>query len=79
MKGIIKDVGVAVIIVAMTLQFYEPTRVFGNSMEPNFEEKDYLILSREAFDKKPPEYGDVVVFQSTLKDSKGRVLSTVNK
>lgn len=71
MKEIVKDVTVAFVIVFIIMQFYEPTRVFGISMQPNFHEKDYLVLSKEAYAKASPKRGDVVVFQSSLVSFKG--------
>ncbi|MBQ1490270.1 MAG: signal peptidase I [Eubacterium sp.] len=72
MKDIIKDVTVAAMVVLIAAQFYEPTRVFGVSMQPSFQENDYLIISRLAYRNKQPKRGDVIVFQSTLKDSEGK-------
>lgn len=72
MKELIKDISVAAVIVLIATQFYEPTRVFGVSMQPSFQENDYLIISRLAYRTKEPKRGDVVVFQSTLKDKNGK-------
>lgn len=71
MKEFIKDIVIAVTIVFIVMQFYEPTRVFGISMQPSFYEKDCLVLSREAYSRTVPKRGDVVVFQSDLVTAKG--------
>lgn len=71
MKEVIKDVAVAAVIVFVAMQFYVPTRVFGISMEPSFKQNDYLVLSKEAYSKSTPKRGDVLVFQSNLKNYKG--------
>ena len=72
MKELIKDISVAAVIVLIATQFYEPTRVFGVSMQPSFQENDYLIISRLAYRNTEPKRGDVVVFQSSLKDKNGK-------
>ena len=71
MKELIKDISVAAVIVLIATQFYEPTRVFGVSMQPSFQENDYLVVSRLAYRAENPKRGDVIIFQSTLKDKHG--------
>ena len=71
MKDFVKDVCVVGIAAVIALQFIQPTRVFGISMQPTFYEKDYLIISKEAYAKTLPKRGDVVVFQSNIKNVKG--------
>lgn len=72
MKEFIKDLCVAAIIVVVIMQFYEPTRVFGISMQPSFYEKDYLVLSKEAYARETPQRGDVIVFKSQLRTIDGK-------
>jgi signal peptidase I len=72
MKEFIKDISVAAMIVLIVMQFYEPTRVFGISMQPSFHEKDYLILSKEAYARETPKRGDVIVFKSQLRTIDGK-------
>lgn len=72
MKELIKDIGIAVIVVAITLQFFQTTEVVGSSMEPNFHEKDYLLLDKTAYQRHDPEIGDVVVFKSKLTGTNGK-------
>lgn len=72
MKDWIKDIVISVAVAVIILQFVEPTRVSGISMLPNFEEQDYLILSKQAYEKEDIERGDVIVFKSHLLDQKGK-------
>lgn len=72
MKDWIKDIAISIAVAVIILQFVEPTRVSGISMLPNFEDQDYLILSKQAYKKGEIKRGDVIVFQSTLVDEEGR-------
>ena len=72
MKEVVKDIGTALLIVLITLQFLWTTQVDGESMEPNFFDQDLLILDRTAYYNEEPEIGDVVVFRSDLTDEQGR-------
>ena len=72
-KEWIKAVASAAVLAVIIMQFVVPTAVSGSSMEPSFSDRDYLLVSRQAyvFDR-APQRGDVVVFQSHLKDEEGR-------
>lgn len=48
----------------------KPTIVRGISMEPGFEDGDYLIVSKLSYRRHAPEYGDVVVLDSHRKEEK---------
>lgn len=64
-KAVISAAAVALIVT----QFILPTSVYGISMEPGFEHKDYLLVSRQAYSgNRRPDRGDVIVFQSHLPD-----------
>lgn len=59
----------AVAVAGVITQFVMPTMVYGISMEPAFSEKDYLMVSKQAYiHQRQPERGDVIVFESHLKD-----------
>lgn len=64
--GWIKDIAIVVGVTFVVLQFIRPTIVRQNSMEPNFSDGDYLIISRQSYKlfRGEPERGDVVVFDS---------------
>ncbi len=45
---------------------FKPFYVRGQSMEPNFEEKDYLIIDELTYRFRGPERGEVVVFKAPV-------------
>lgn len=71
MKEWIKDIAIALIIALVIVQFIKPTIVKQSSMEPNFHDRDYLFVSKQAYRFGQPQRGDVVVFQSSLLDESG--------
>ncbi len=71
MKEWIKDIAIALIIAFVIIQFVKPTIVKQSSMEPNFHDKDYLFVSKQAYRFGEPQRGDVVVFDSSLTDEDG--------
>ena len=59
-----KIVVIALIIVAPIRYFiFQPFFVKGQSMEPNFENNDYLIVDELSYRLKSPQRGEVVVFR----------------
>lgn len=52
-----------VIIVPFRMLIAEPFVVSGNSMLPNFHNKDYLIVDRLSYRFHPPQRGDVIVLK----------------
>lgn len=71
MKEWIKAIVSAFAVALVIMQFVVPTSVTGSSMEPNFSDHDYLLVSKQAYAfAREPQRGDVVVFQSHLKDDK---------
>lgn len=71
MKEWIKDIAIAMLIAIVIVQFVKPTIVKQSSMEPNFHDKDYLFVSKQAYRFNEPKRGDVVVFDSSLTDEDG--------
>lgn len=68
----IKAVLTAVVVAVIAIQFVVPTTVYGVSMEPTFENNDYLLISKQAYSYgRSPQRGDVIVFSSHLKDENG--------
>lgn len=66
----VKAILTAGISAVIVLQFILPTAVFGISMEPSFEHRDYLLINRQAYKNgRTPQRGDVIVFQSHLRDT----------
>ena len=49
-------------------------------MEPNFHDKDYLIVNKLAYTGgNTPQKGDVITFYSTLKDDEGKKLILIKR
>jgi len=71
MKGFISFIWEITKIVVVALAIVIPIRYFlfqpffvkGQSMEPNFENGDYLIVDEISYRLRPPERGEVVVFK----------------
>jgi len=60
---IVKIVVVAMAIVVPVRYFlFQPFLVRGQSMEPNFENGDYLIIDEISYRMRPPQRGEVIVF-----------------
>ena len=72
MKELVKDITIALVFVGITLMFVRNTQVVGISMSPSFEERDYLLVSRQSYNHAEPARGDVIVFKSELVDSNGK-------
>ena len=73
LKEWIKVVVSAAVLALVITQFVVPTSVSGSSMEPAFSDRDYLLVSQQAYvSAKQPQRGDVVVFQTHLKDEEGQ-------
>ena len=71
MKEFIKDILIALVIVAAIMVFIKHT------MESTLYENDYLFVNRQAYlTADHPDYGDIIVFQSHIQrdDGKGEKL-----
>ena len=72
-KEWIRDLGLALIIGFIIIQFIKPTIVKEHSMEPTLEENNYIFLSKQAYTLfGDPEHGDIVVFHSDLTTVDGK-------
>lgn len=61
---IVKIVIIALVIVVPIRYFlFQPFLVRGQSMEPNFENGDYLIIDEISYRLREPERGEVIVFR----------------
>lgn len=68
----IRDIFIAALIALIVLVLFKPIIIQQHSMEPNFNSGDYVIAFKQAYKLSgTPERGDVIVFHSQLKDSKG--------
>ena len=68
---LLRDIGIAVGVIILILQFVKPTIVFEHSMEDTLHPEDYVFLARQAYTFGDVKFGDVVVFESTLLDERG--------
>lgn len=58
----------AVVTIFLVRYFlFKPFYVRGASMEPNFSDREYLIINELTYRFEKPQRGDIVVFQSPLK------------
>lgn len=73
-KEWIKDIGLAVIIAVLILQFIKPTIVQEHSMENTLKSGDYLFVSKQSYKLfgKDPGRGDIIVFHSSLTTAAGK-------
>ena len=72
MKGLIKEILIAVVIAFIIMQFIKPTIVKESSMQPNLYENNYILLNKQAYNFGEPERGDIVVFHTGLKQVNGK-------
>lgn len=71
-KNLLIDIIIAVIVAGTILFFIRPTVVQQTSMLPTFTEGDYVITYKRAYKHKDPARGDVIIFQSSMTDEKGK-------
>ena len=69
---LLRDIGIAIGVIILVLQFVKPTIVFEHSMEDTLHPDDYVFLARQAYTfGGEVEHGDIVVFESVLMDVHG--------
>ncbi len=67
---IIKIVVIAlVIVIPIRYYIFQPFLVKGQSMEPNFETGDYLIIDEISYRFRDPQRGEIIVFKSPQNSS----------
>ena len=72
MKEWIKDIGIAVLIAVLLLQFIKPTIVREHSMENTLFSNDYLFVGKMHYKLfSDYERGDIIVFKSNLSSDTG--------
>lgn len=72
MKGLIKEILIAVVIAFVIMQFIKPTIVKESSMQPTMYANNYILLNKQAYTFGEPERGDIIVFHSGLKLENGK-------
>lgn len=54
----------AAIFVIGYLFVFQPHQVVGNSMIPNFDDKEYILTDKVSYRFHPPQRGDVIIFKA---------------
>lgn len=72
MKGLIRDILIAVVIVVAITMVIKPTIVKERSMQPTLYENNYLLLNKQAYRFGEEKRGDIIVFESPMKDENGK-------
>lgn len=79
---LLRDIGIAVVIIVVALIFVKPTIVFEHSMDDTLHPEDYVFLAKQAYAFGEPESGDIVVFESvsdTLLDENGNAKNLIKR
>ena len=75
----VKVFALAIVFAFVITQFIKPTLVRGDSMYSTLEEGDYLIINRMSYKFKEPNRGDIIVFESDLKQDDGSIKDLVKR
>lgn len=75
----VKVFALAIVFAFVITQFIKPTLVRGDSMYSTLEEGDYLIINRMSYKFKEPDHGDIIVFESDLKQDDGSIKDLVKR
>lgn len=54
----------AAIFVVAYLFLFQPHQVIGNSMDPNFTDKEYILTDKVTYRFRPPQRGEVIIFKA---------------
>lgn len=71
MKGLIRDIVIALVIVIAITMVIKPTIVKENSMQPTLYENNYLLVNKQAYRFGKEKHGDIIVFKSHLDNEEG--------
>lgn len=75
----VKVFALAIVFAFVITQFIKPTLVRGDSMYSTLEEGDYLIINRMSYKFKEQDRGDIIVFESDLKQDDGSIKDLVKR
>ena len=76
---LLRDIGIAIGVIILALQFVKPMIVFEHSMEDTLYSEDYVFLSRQAYTNNEIQYGDIVVFESRIMDDRGSFKNLIKR
>lgn len=63
----------------LLINLFGTTEVYGNSMFPTLESNDKMFINKVTYKFNEPERGDIIVFNSTLKDAEGNNKSLIKR
>jgi signal peptidase I len=75
----LRDVFIAVALLAILLQFFSPTVVREHSMENTLKENEILYIAKKAYWFGSPQHGDIVIFHTALVDQSGTEKNLVKR
>jgi signal peptidase I len=75
----IRDIGIALLIAIIVLQFIKPTIVQQSSMENTLHENDYIFLNKQAYTFGSFTRGDIIVFHSGLAREDGGTKNLIKR
>ncbi len=73
----IKEIVIAVLATALVLFLIKPVVVKQHSMQPTVDEGNIILLNKGLY--LTPEIGDVIVFNSTIKDRDGKKMKLIKR
>ncbi len=76
-KGFVRDVIIAIIISVAVLFCVSPSQVKEHSMQPTVNDGDVVLLNKVFYGE--PKKGDIIVFNSELKDDKGKNMKLIKR
>lgn len=76
-KGFVRDVIIAIIISVAVLFCVSPSQVKEHSMQPTVNDGDVVLLNKFFYGE--PQKGDIIVFNSELKDDKGKNMKLIKR
>ncbi len=59
-----------VIFLLIYLFLWQPHRIKGHSMEPNFHDGELILTNKISYQLHPPQRGDVIVFRAPMEEDK---------
>lgn len=67
------------LLIFLYLFVLRPTRIYGTSMEPKFNDQEYLLTEKVSYYARDPRRGEVVVYTTFDEDHIGRVVGLPNE
>lgn len=68
-KEMLTNILIAIVFALILVFFIRPTIVRQTSMQNTLNPGDYLLMYQRAYTFKTPEYGDIIVFESNIRET----------